>query len=273
MAHSPLMHLHGEGCVAVKYGTEEAIFLDSIMFWYRTNRSENINFHEGRWWTYNAMKTYTELYPWWSMAQIRRIIDRCKAKGALLVGDFNPDRRDRTSWYSPSDELLALYGEPPLSDSICENQQMQMTDSAHAGAETSKALPCNTHDNTDIFSPIVPPAGDGGQAKPDKSAPKYRPDWFERFWHIYPLIEGQRKGRQEAARAWDKVKPDFDTARTMAAALERQKLSPQWRRENGRFIPRASTWLRNGRWKDEIVVPTGPPPDAGGWAPDPEVTS
>ncbi len=271
MARSPLMHLHGEGCVAVKYGTEEAIFLDSIMFWYRTNRSENINYHEGRWWTYNAMKTYTALYPWWSMAQIRRIIDRCKAKGALLVGDFNPDRRDRTSWYSPSDELLTLYGEPTPGESICENQQMQMSETTHADAETSTALQCNTHDNTDIFPPIVPPEGDDAPPRPSKSAPKYHPDWFEVFWQAYPRGDG----KQDAIKAWDKLKPDRDLCHIMFDALVKQKHSRDWTKEGGQYIPYFSKWLNRRLWENEGVrnLPAAPSGDTGGWAADPEVMS
>ena len=36
------------------------------------------------------------------------------------------------------------------------------------------------------------------------------------------------------------------------AAIQRQKESAQWDREDGRYIPNAATWLSQGRWEDEL---------------------
>ena len=37
----------------------------------------------------------------------------------------------------------------------------------------------------------------------------------------------------------------------MSAALERDKRSEQWRRDNGDFIPHPASWLNGRRWEDE----------------------
>lgn len=134
---TPLTHVYGEGHVAAEYGLEEAVFLHSLMFWYRTNRGNDQNFHDGRWWTYNSVKAFEEVFPWWTGAQIRRIISRCKDKGALLAGNYNKDQRDRTAWYTPSDKLLALYGEK----CICQNEQMQSLEGSDTFDESSEPLP------------------------------------------------------------------------------------------------------------------------------------
>lgn len=152
---TPLTQLRGDGAVAARYGVEEAIFLDAVLFWYRTNRGDDRNFFDGRWWTHNSVKAYEQVFPWWSGKQIRRIIERCKAQGALLSGEYNKDRRDRTAWYSPSDELLALYGESISGKCICPNGQMQMPKRATALAQTGEPLPCNTHDIT--YTPYLNP--------------------------------------------------------------------------------------------------------------------
>jgi hypothetical protein len=34
--------------------------------------------------------------------------------------------------------------------------------------------------------------------------------------------------------------------------LERHKLGQQWQKDNGEYIPHASTWLNGRRWEDEI---------------------
>ena len=81
-----LNQVSGYAHVAAVYGLEEAIFLHSIMFWYRTNRGNDQNFHDGRWWTYNSVKAFEDIFPWWNKGQIRRIIDRCRQEWAQRVG-------------------------------------------------------------------------------------------------------------------------------------------------------------------------------------------
>ena len=37
-------------------------------------------------------------------------------------------------------------------------------------------------------------------------------------------------------------------------ALEKQKLSEQWQREDGRYIPNPERWLKNRCWEDELPI-------------------
>ena len=280
----PLTRIQGYGHVAARYGLGEAIFLDTIVHWYRVNRADGRNYHDGRWWTYNSIAAYTDQFPWWSAKQIRRIAASLREQGALLTGNYNSNGRDRTIWYSPSDEALALYGIPAedaqTGNCICPNGQMQMPEQANADAQTGQPLPCSYHVNTNI-PPYSPPTGDPqaetpkprpkGKPKPKKTEP-YRLDWFEAFWNIYP----RKDNKQAALRAWCKLKPDRALCGVMAAALERDKHSKQWCKDGGEFIPMASTWINQRRWNDQGVdqsqLPDPPdPPDDGGWAPDPEV--
>ena len=59
------------------------------------------------------------------------------------------------------------------------------------------------------------------------------------------------------------------------AGLERAKKSRQWIKDNGDYIPLASTWINQRQWTnqgvDQSLLPTAV--DSGGWAPDPEVTT
>lgn len=245
---APLTKIFGYGHVAIKYGMEEAVFLEAIMFWWRTNRRNDKNNYEGRWWTYNSVETYTDIFPWWSAAQIRRIIARCKDKGALLVANFNEDKRDRTAWYSPSDELLTLYGENFVT-CICSNGQMQKREVTNTFDENSKPLPCIYHDyNT---PPIIPPEeGNGEQPSEgdtDISQAKYQPEWFNKFYDRYPI----HKGRKAAIRAWDKLKPSLELCKVIEAALQRDIDSPEWNEDGGAYRPHPASWLNGRRWEDE----------------------
>ena len=71
---------------------------------------------------------------------------------------------------------------------------------------------------------------------------------FSEFWSKYPRGEG----KAEAFKAWQKLKPDAELIGRINTALERQKQSQQWKRDGGRYIPHASTWLNQRRWEDEL---------------------
>jgi hypothetical protein len=74
---------------------------------------------------------------------------------------------------------------------------------------------------------------------------------FARFWALYP-----RKVSKDAARkAWDKLDLSAELFETMIQALGAQSLSVDWTKDNGQFIPHASTWLNGKRWEDEVPEP------------------
>jgi hypothetical protein len=76
---------------------------------------------------------------------------------------------------------------------------------------------------------------------------EYVDDGFNQFYEAYP----KKVGRDAALKAWEKVKPPIDD---VIYALAWQKQSEQWHKNNGQFIPNPSTYLNQGRWKDEAPV-------------------
>lgn len=242
---TPLTFVRGIGSVAVRYGLEEAIFLDSIVFWTRENKSKGANYQDGRWWTYNSIQGLKEMFPWWSGKQLRRIVNSCKDQGALLVANYNKEGRDRTAWYSPSDDLLALYGEAwESADPICPNGQMHLPKRADPFAQMGTPLPCNNH----VYNTPLPPKGGkrGRQRKEPRDAPDWNPERFKGLWEFYP--KKGRKDKQAAMDAWDKLKPDDHLIDVIAKSLFKLKLSDEWSRGIG--IPYVATFLNNSRWRD-----------------------
>ena len=73
---------------------------------------------------------------------------------------------------------------------------------------------------------------------------------FESFWAVYP----KRVSRSSAVKAFNKIKPDEELLAVMISAVEKQKQSEQWRKDNGQFIPHPATWLNQRRWEDDINV-------------------
>lgn len=160
---NPLTFVRGVGSVAIKYGVEEAILLDTIVFWARENKSRGENFKDDRWWTYNSIKGLAEIFPWWSQKQLRRILNSCIEQKALLVGNYNREKRDRTIWYSPSDDLLLMYGEDWTGKCICPNGQMEMPKRADGDAQMGTPLPCLNPCSNSMDTPQSPPEGSKGK--------------------------------------------------------------------------------------------------------------
>jgi hypothetical protein len=70
---------------------------------------------------------------------------------------------------------------------------------------------------------------------------------FERFWGAYP----KKISKGQARQTWKKLNPNEQLQGKILATLEYAKTSDQWAKENGRYIPHASTWLNAEGWEDE----------------------
>ena len=82
---------------------------------------------------------------------------------------------------------------------------------------------------------------------PTKKPSQNLPDDFVEFWSAYP----KKKGKQNALKAWKKIKPDEELFHRIITAVESQKHSRQWTADGGQYIPEPASWLNGGRWDDE----------------------
>ena len=73
---------------------------------------------------------------------------------------------------------------------------------------------------------------------------------FETFWKEYP----KKINRAKALMWFEKNSPDDETFNIMIEKLKAYKNTKQWQKDNGQFIPYATTWLNQKRWEDEIEV-------------------
>lgn len=261
--------------LAVKYGADVAIFVHNVVYWVEKNAANRVNFRDGRYWTYNSAEALSEIYPLWSRDQIKRLVKRCADLGVILLGDYNEDRRDRTKWYTPSDEILELYGLGKFALCIGRNRPMQHAESPDASGEIAPPLPSIYQGNT-TSPPCSPPTGDGEapEEKPArkrkraaKSVPEWQPERFERFWTVYPRDED----RARAVEQWDMLPHDKalmerhggdETALLdeIASGLKRHLACKEWKEGTG--IPYAFRWLRDRRWteKQKAVCSSPDPP-------------
>lgn len=76
---------------------------------------------------------------------------------------------------------------------------------------------------------------------------------FEQFWNAYP----NKKAKGNAFKAFQRAKRQA-SLETMLEAIQRQKKSASWTKDNGAFIPHPASWLNGARWLDELEKPTQP---------------
>lgn len=97
---------------------------------------------------------------------------------------------------------------------------------------------------------------DSGFLIPDPLTPSPAPvdsgELFARFWKLYP----RKVGKDKAEKAWAKVKITQALFDLIISALAKHSLTTGWTKDNGQFIPHASTWLNGKRWEDEVETPT-----------------
>lgn len=74
---------------------------------------------------------------------------------------------------------------------------------------------------------------------------------FEAFWQAYPPRNGKKALKKSALEWWTRHHVTDETAGLIMAGLEKQK--PLWAQDGNKYVPDAIRFLRNERWKDEIV--------------------
>lgn len=73
---------------------------------------------------------------------------------------------------------------------------------------------------------------------------------FAKFWAAYP----RKIARKKALAIWLRDKPPLDE---VLAKVEEYKLTEQWRKDSGAFIPHPATFLNQERYYDELDISFG----------------
>jgi hypothetical protein len=213
------------GKVAEIYGVAEAVFIHNLYWWIAKNEANGRHYYDGRNWTYNSMEAFTKLFPFWTIKQVRRIINKLYADGAIHIGNYNQRGFDRTQWYALDETVTALY---QTGESICPNGQMEVPKQANGSAQMGRPIPDSKPDiNTD--------------SKPDKSV-RFAPPTLEEVkayclergnnvnpskWFDHYTANGWKVGKvkmtdwKAAVRTWEDEKPRKSKFDALRAAAER----------------------------------------------------
>lgn len=223
--------------IAKEYGILEAILIQHIYFWIEKNKANRKHLYDGKYWTYNSRKAFSELFPYASEKQIRRVLESLVKKKLLITGNYNKQWSDRTLWYTFTDYGISIIKKsqmqlPVKADDNCPDGQMTID-------QEGTPIP---YINTDIKSNNTPynPSTDDSQ--------KYDNKIFEKFWNEYP----KKISKGNAEKWFKKNKPTNDLVDLMIEKLKIYKETEQWKKDNGKYIPYPSSWLNAKGWEDEI---------------------
>lgn len=128
--------------VAMKVGIVPAILYKNIKYWCEKNRSNEMNEHDGLYWTYNSIKAYCEQFPYLTAKQIRKALGELEEAGYIKTGNYNDDPRDRTKWYADA-SIINNIEVPDASDCNCPKGQAELTSKAETVAPEGEPLPNN----------------------------------------------------------------------------------------------------------------------------------
>lgn len=78
------------------------------------------------------------------------------------------------------------------------------------------------------------------------------PAEFEKFWAEYP---NRKCGKTNTFKSWKRLNGDKPEIDTLLKILDAHKKSTDWQKNNGQFIPMATTWLNQRRWDAEVENP------------------
>ena len=170
---------------------------------------------------------------------------------AADCGNMHQPAADRSSMQQPAAECSSMH--QPAAD--CGNLQQIAADRCNLRLESESNPNPNRNPNRSRESkPIGSPAAPAGAAEGARAR-----EAFSEFWKKYP----KKAGRAEALEAYLREKA-YLQQKTLLAALAEQCKNENWRKERGRFVPRAANWLADHRWEE---TPLPPAADEGGTGP------
>ena len=174
--------------LAKKVGFDEANVLGFVAYWVRNNRDNGKNFYDGKYWTYNSAEALTNQFPYWTRRQISGIIEKLEKIGAIIKGNYNKNKFDRTSWYTLTDDFMYLIA----SENEKTNKEMDETNT-EIHFTNSEMDETKTEIYKDKFKPIPKTNSNAVNNTPLPPKPSL-PDFLDpNLWEQYLAYKKERK--------------------------------------------------------------------------------
>lgn len=237
--------------IATKYGVNAAIILNNLRFWIDHNKANGKHFHEGRFWTYNTVAAFEELFPYMGRKQIANALKKLEEAGLILTGNYNQIAYDRTKWYALTDAAEALLNHAASQDavsapSIVPKGEMENAEKENGFNQKGKSKGQKGATYTRYNTYELP------ESKPDNTTHQ-----VAALWAIYPKKQGGTPEKQKASKALraaieagDKLEDITDGIKRYAAYCKASGIET-------RYIKRLSAFISGGLYLDEYESPKG----------------
>ncbi len=241
-----MAHLFEED-IAVEYGVNAAIIIQNIYYWVEKNRLNEKNFYDGKYWTYNSVRAYAEMFPYMSGKSIRNTLNKLEEEGLVVTGNYNDTSYDRTKWYALTEKGYALFEKKDKS--ILPKGKMESAKKENENAQKGKPIPDNNTNNKpdiDITSDdvICPEAETSSSPGPEEEVVSHLP---LNDHTLYPVTQKQ-------VDKWTELYPSVDVMqelRNMIGWLDADSKRLKTKRGIRRFI---NGWLareqNRGRYRN-----------------------
>lgn len=197
-----------------------------------------------------AGKLFKALFAFAKRAEEAEFVGALKMAFIVMRNSIERDGEKWENTCSARSEAGKKGGRPSKASDFSENQSKAKKAKGFFEKQT-KAKKADTDKDTDTETDIE-------KVKDTTSAPsKGAGEGFDEFWKAYP----KKVAKAQAQKAWNKIKPNAELQQVILNALERQKQSVQWQKDNGQFIPYPATWLNGRRWEDmheQVLQPAQP---------------
>jgi hypothetical protein len=100
--------------VASDFGIEIALFLNHFQFWHNRAKNNAQNFHKNKVWVRLSAEQIQEIYPYFTLRQIRYYLQKMVELNLLIKGEFNIKKSDRTKWYNLTKKAQNLLNIKPV---------------------------------------------------------------------------------------------------------------------------------------------------------------
>lgn len=167
--------------LACEIGLNESMVLLQLEFWIRLSGKKQ---KDGRFWIYESLTDFHEIFSFWSPATINRIVHSLQEKKLIHVGNFNKLKFDRTRWFALNGEEIKklesvriVTGWAFADDSSISQNDTRTTQNDISSAQNDTTIPDLSSDLSTDFS-STPSSG-------EKPEPKNVPDLAdELFGHV-----------------------------------------------------------------------------------------
>lgn len=126
--------------IATKYGFVCAVLLQHIHYWVEHNKANNKNLKDGKYWTYNSVKAFKQIFPYFTNYQISKALDLLVTEQIILRYSFG-EGCDRTLWYTTTPKALNYLLGIQIDDNC--DQSNENNDSKMLSDELKEEKPSN----------------------------------------------------------------------------------------------------------------------------------